>query len=116
MAVYRFVKKQNFIRRINGFALSIVAFIVILVAFMFIISGISEDTTERQQEALETAIERSIISCYCVEGTYPPSLDYIKDHYGLTYDTDQFFVDYKAIGSNIFPDVTVIYKGDRSDE
>ena len=52
----------------------------------------------------------SIVNCYCVEGTYPPSLSYLTEHYGLTYDKDLFFVDYQAIGSNIFPDVTVIRK------
>lgn len=112
MAQYRYGKKKNFIQRINGLALSVVAFIVIIFVFIFVIADISEDTDDRRQQALETAIERSIVSCYCIEGTYPPSLDYIVEHYGLTYDSDMFFVDYQAIGSNILPDVTVIRKGD----
>ena len=62
----------------------------------------------KQQESLETALARDITHCYAVEGFYPPSLSYMEEHYGLTYDKDLFFVDYQPIGSNIRPDVTVI--------
>ncbi len=54
---------------------------------------------------------RSITHCYAVEGTYPSSLEYLKENYGLTYDETVFFVDYQTIGSNILPDVTIIERG-----
>ena len=63
-----------------------------------------------EYKRLETALQRSVIQCYAVEGTYPPSLDYIKTHYGLTYDKDLFFVDYQPVGSNMRPEVTIILK------
>lgn len=107
---YGFSAKKSIIRRLGGLQWSIIIFIALIAAFLFGINSISKDTTDRQQQALETAIDRSIVSCYCVEGTYPPSLDYIKQHYGLTYDESLFFVDYRPIGSNILPDVTVIRK------
>ena len=47
-----------------------------------------------------------------MEGSYPESLEYLKEHYGITYDEDRFFVDYKIVGTNILPDVTIIEKGD----
>jgi hypothetical protein len=43
-----------------------------------------------------------------VEGTYPPSLEYLKEHYGLIYDEESYYIDYTAIGSNIMPDVTIL--------
>lgn len=72
------------------------------------VSSISESTVARQQESLETALNRDIIHCYAVEGFYPPSLDYIKEHYGLTYDEELFFVDYQPVGSNLRPSVTIL--------
>ncbi len=51
---------------------------------------------------------RSIANCYALEGEYPESLEYIKENYGLVYDEDRFFVDYRVSGSNIMPDVTII--------
>ena len=51
------------------------------------------------------------MQCYAIEGRYPPSLEYMEEHYGLVYDKDIFFVDYQPIGSNLYPDVTVISIG-----
>ena len=48
--------------------------------------------------------------CYAAEGVYPPDLQYLKDHYGLTYDETEFLVDYEAYGSNLMPEVTVLRK------
>ncbi|MBF1030306.1 MAG: hypothetical protein HXK91_08980, partial [Lachnospiraceae bacterium] len=41
---------------------------------------------------------------------YPPSLDYLKERYGLTYDESFFYVDYQPLASNLYPDVTVLEK------
>ena len=103
-------EKKKKIRSV-GMLFSVLFFVTLAVFFVISLSTISEDTLDRQEESLNSALNRSIVSCYCVEGTYPPSLDYIIEHYGLTYDHDSFFVDYRAIGSNIYPDVTVIRKG-----
>lgn len=83
---------------------------LLLLLFWFGLSSISESTVSRQQESLETALNRDIIHCYAVEGFYPPSLGYIEEHYGLVYDKDLFFVDYQPIGSNLRPDVTILVK------
>lgn len=110
MAAYRYGKKKRILSTAGTTILSFLFFIGVMLLFLYAVSSISESTTERQQQALEDAIERSIVSCYCIEGTYPPSLDYLVEHYGLTYDKELFFVDYQAIGSNILPDVTIIRK------
>ena len=57
---------------------------------------------------LERALTRSITQCYALEGTYPPDINYLTDHYGLTYDSDYYYIDYQYIGSNLRPDVTII--------
>jgi len=106
--MYRFNQESKLKRNFSGIHFSILLFIVLFIYFLYMLGNISKDTLDRQQESLETALNRSIVSCYCVEGTYPPSLDYIVEHYGLTYDSETFFVDYIAIGSNIYPDVTVM--------
>ena len=63
-----------------------------------------------QQESLEKAIARDIVQCYAIEGQYPPTLQYMEEHYGLTYDKDTFFVDYQPIAANLYPDYTVILR------
>ena len=51
--------------------------------------------------------------CYAIEGSYPESLQYLKDNYGLTYDEEKYFIDYQVLGSNILPDVTIIDRRNR---
>ena len=92
----------------SGFLFSVCIFLLILFLFVQGISSFSESTKKRQKESLENAIMRNITYCYTVEGTYPESLSYLKENYGLTYNEDLFFVDYRISGSNILPDVTII--------
>ena len=88
--------------------LSACVFLVVIFVFFQGISSISSGTRKRQRESLENAVMRSVTHCYAVEGTYPSDLDYLKQNYGLTYNEDLFFVDYRTIGSNILPDITII--------
>ena len=89
---------------------SVVLFLFLFCAFCSGISFVSEETTKRQAESLELAISRGIAHCYATEGHYPESLSYLKEHYGIHYDSERYFVDYQVLGENIFPDVTVLIK------
>ena len=93
-----------------SFLLSVAAFLILLFLFLGGIRSVSDTTAAKQLESLQTALSRSIAQCYAVEGMYPPDLQYLKDHYGLTYDETEFLVDYEAYGSNLMPEVTVLRK------
>lgn len=98
---------------IRGLFLSICIFGLLFCIFFLSIEKFSEDAIVRQQESLENALHQGIVYCYTLEGAYPESLKYLKDHYGLTYNEELFFVGYRLQGSNIFPDVTIIPRGDK---
>jgi len=82
--------------------------VVCLFLFLQGILNVESSTNSEQTKSLENAIRRSVVQCYVVEGTYPPSLEYLTEHYGITYDSDRYYVDYTAIGSNLMPDITII--------
>lgn len=109
MARFQYQKKQHDSRK---FILSVCVFLVIVLLFFQGIESFSSSSVRRQKESLENALSRSVTYCYAVEGSYPQSLDYLKEHYGLTYNKDKFFVDYRVGGANILPDITVIEKED----
>ncbi len=90
--------------------LPIVFFIVVFVVFFILLGNVSSDTLERQKNSLETAMEHNIAQCYALEGSYPPNVDYLKDHYGLTYDDKTFVVQYTYYGGNLYPDYVVTYR------
>jgi hypothetical protein len=96
-----------------GSGIKIFIFAISCAFLLFLILGVhfvDSTTISKQQESLENALERSIVQCYAVEGMYPPSLKYLTEHYGLTYNTNLFWIDYTFYGSNLPPDVTVIRK------
>ena len=103
-------EKPSILRKIQKLSLPLIGFILLFIVFIKGIASVSETTIDKQKESLTTALNRSITQCYAVEGTYPPSLEYIEDHYGLTYDHDKFFVDYQVYGANMYPTVTVLTK------
>lgn len=106
----RFEQSKPHFRQRIGIWLPVGAFILLFIFFLRGVNAVSDTTLAKQQESLETAISRSISQCYAVEGVYPPSLDYLVEHYGLLYDEDVFLVDYDYYGSNLLPDVTVLRK------
>ncbi len=82
--------------------------VAVLIVLSITVPRITSANIERERGLLENAIERSVVQCYALEGTYPPSIGYLEEHYGLQYDEDSFIVDYRYIGGNIRPNVTVL--------
>ena len=87
---------------------SLALFAAVVTVFFYCIDSFSADSLHRQEENLENALQRSILSCYAAEGAYPPDLAYLKEHYGVTWNEDLFFVDYRVTAANIYPEVTII--------
>lgn len=106
----RFGQPRSSLGRIIAYWLPIAAFIVLFVLFLGGIRSVGDTADSKQLESLETALHRSIAQCYAVEGSYPASLDYLKEHYGLNYDESKFLVDYESFGGNLMPEVTVLRK------
>ena len=73
----RFEQKSMSLGRKLIYLLPILAFVILFVLFLRGIGSVGESTLSKQQESLETALERSISQCYAVEGCYPPSLEYL---------------------------------------
>jgi len=105
MARFIHEKKRNTAR---GLILSACAFLCICAFFFYGVGSMASSTEARQKEILEEAVTGKATYCYSVEGSYPKTCQYIEENYGLTYDKDKFYVGYRFMGDNIFPDITVI--------
>ena len=104
----RFAEKKFHLFKNRAALYSILLLFLLVLLFLLGIRSISDTTQEDQAESLKSAILKSSVHCYAVEGAYPESLSYLEEHYGITYDQEKYVVDYEIIGSNILPDVTVI--------
>ncbi len=112
-------KRKKRIQNYLGSFFRILLVIAFILIFWFGIDRISRGNIARQKQSLYDAIARDIVQCYSLEGIYPPSLKYLEEHYGLVYDNDLFFIDYRPIASNIYPDVTILcldYDAEEQDE
>jgi len=56
----------------------------------------------------EEAVRRAAVSCYALEGAYPESYDYLREHYGLRVNEALYAVNYQVFASNIMPEITVV--------
>ena len=82
--------------------------IMVLLLFIVCISIAAGGNKQRQKEYLKDALGRDITYSYATTGAYPDSLDTIENKYGLVYNKNQFYIDYKVIGKNIYPKVTIL--------
>ncbi|MCM1107001.1 MAG: hypothetical protein NC355_08655 [Blautia sp.] len=80
----------------------------VILAFAFGADSLQEANQSQERQLVERAVNRSITQCYALEGAYPPSLSYLHDNYGFTYNEKRFFIDYQYIGGNLRPNVTII--------
>ena len=98
-------------RHISGI-LSLLLILLLLTLSWKGLDNLSDSTNAEQTQILEDALMRSITACYALEGAYPPDITYLVEHYGLVYDTEQYFIDYQYIGSNLRPDVTILKRNE----
>ncbi|WP_458407245.1 hypothetical protein [Anaerotignum sp.] len=79
----------------------------------FCIGGMQHADNKQREEALriaEESIRRGAVSCYALEGFYPPDYEYLKENYNIQVDEEKYTVFYSVFASNMMPDVTVVEK------
>lgn len=87
-----------------------VVVVLILLCFLSGISNLSQGRGAEDKQQLEEALRRAAVTCYAVEGIYPPDVDYMVEHYGLQIDSRRYVVSYISFAENMMPDITVLEK------
>ena len=80
----------------------------ICAVFLFSLRNLRVDHAQKDKEQLEQALTRAAVACYAAEGVYPPSLEYLTEHYAVSINEETYTVKYKYIASNLLPDITVL--------
>ncbi len=89
----------------------LLAFALILAAALWGINRIDRTQETEETALVRDAIRNAAVTCYAVEGAYPESVDYLREHYRLAYDEDRYLVTYEAFASNRIPDIYVTERG-----
>lgn len=102
-------RRQRFGGSGNGSMLiSVLLFLAVLFGFVYAIGETTQQTLQEQKQNLEAAVEQSLLQCYVIEGRYPEDFAYLEEHYGISYDREQFRVDYRVYGTNMRPEIDVL--------
>ena len=86
-------------------------FIALIVGFVVLINSLTASSDSTETQLVEDAVKNAVLTCYAVEGTYPETLEYLREHYKLAYNTDKFVVEYDAFASNLMPTINVLERG-----
>lgn len=95
-------------RRLLQLLAPLLTIVIGLAVFTYASDTFSKGNSERQQHALEEAVRSSSVYCYSIEGFYPPDVEYLEKHYGLSYDKTRYYVGYRLQGSNLMPEITIV--------
>lgn len=82
----------------------------VLLLFLLAVSRLETGREAQDLQQLEDAVRRTAVTCYALEGFYPPDIDYMRRHYALGYDEQRYLVHYEVFADNLMPDITVLEK------
>lgn len=88
--------------------LTLLFFLAVAGVLLYGVNSAAGTSRSEAKRIAEESIRRAVISCYALEGSYPESYEYLRDHYGLRIDENRYIVHYEIFASNIMPDVTLI--------
>lgn len=90
---------------------AVILFVALILLCIFAVNWISGTQSEGETGMVRQAVKNAALTCYAVEGAYPPTLDYLRENYGLAYDEDRYIVAYDGFASNLMPDIRVLERG-----
>lgn len=104
----RFQNRRGRKPSIGGLTVSVLVAAGCFALFLGGILGTRREAWRKELENLQQVLDQSAVVCYALEGTYPESLSYLKEHYGISWNEHRYLVDFEAVGNNLPPDITVI--------
>ena len=84
--------------------------VLCLIFFITSLASVDRQQGEEGRQQLETALRRAAVACYAAEGVYPPTVEYLQEHYGVQIEEERYIVFYEIFANNLMPDITVLEK------
>ena len=93
-----------------GVLLVVCILLVYVVSAFMSLDRFFEATSGERLAAVEDAIRKAAVQCYALEGSYPPDIGYLEEHYGIQLNISRYDYFYDTFGSNIMPQIKVYAK------
>lgn len=86
-----------------AYLLQLGLFLSILMMFAYGFNATQKKVTQEDLERVKQAVQKAALECYSIEGSYPSSLSYLEEHYGLYLQKDRYTVTYLYDSGNVMP-------------
>ena len=96
--------------------LSILVFVALILVFVLMVNNITTKNSGRELQIVRDAVKNAALTCYAVEGMYPDDLEYLEEHYHLSYNDKKYHVFYEPLASNLMPSIKVAERGGKMDK
>ncbi len=93
-----------------GLILVLAVAAAVLIWFFSAVTYLDSGQAREGRQQLENALRKAAVACYAAEGVYPPTLEYLTEHYGVQINEDLYIVHYEIFADNLMPDITVMEK------
>lgn len=103
----RFGTKTKKFSWLSGIALPVGFFAIVAASIYFGMGSLNQTTGSEQLRSVEQSIRRAAVHCYAIEGSYPSSLEYLSERYGILVDDERYFIHYEPMGRNLMPTIVV---------
>ena len=91
--------------------IKLLSIVLVLAAAVLLVNRIDTAQDAAETDIVRDAVKNAALTCYAVEGAYPDSVDYLREHYRLAYEEDRYLITYDAFASNMIPDIWVTEVG-----
>ena len=81
--------------------------LALIVTAVTVFNRVENVQSQEETGIVRDAVRQAAITCYAVEGAYPPDVSYLREHYHLAYDEDRYAVTLESFASNLIPDIYV---------
>ena len=95
-------------RWVQKYGVSFILFAAVLLIMLYGFQSAAQSSEAEHLRITEDNLRRAVVSCYALEGRYPPDIDYLQQEYGLQINEEKYIVHYEIFAENIMPDITVL--------
>lgn len=100
--------RQTFFSWLRQHGSALLLFLAVAGLVLCSLPSVAEHSREEQLRMAEETLRRAVITCYALEGRYPPDTVYLRDAYGLQLSEERYIVHYEIFAENIMPEITVL--------
>jgi len=97
-------RRQRALRRV----LVLLVVFAVFVGCWFAYGAMDQELQGQSELSIRNTILNSAKQCCAIEGSYPSSLGYLEENYGLVLNHDNYVITYESFAANVMPSVVVV--------